>query len=125
MDTKKTILVVDDSETNVLLISNILELAGYNIISAFNGKEAFSVVEERMPDLILLDLMMPYLNGFKFLEKIKSHGKLKSIPVFVITAKLETTELQKAIKLGAAGCMAKPIKINRLKEIIAELLGLS
>lgn len=122
MDNKKTILIVDDSETNVMLLRNIVEGAGYNAIAASNGKEALSTAEKVMPDMILLDLMMPYVNGFKFLEMVKEIEKLKQIPVYVITAKIETSELRKAVQLGAEGYMVKPIKIKRLKETISQLI---
>lgn len=80
------ILVVDDFETNILLLKNILTEAGFNVKMAYSGWEALTLINRNQPDLILLDILMPGLSGMDVLEKIKADAKTKNIPVIMITA---------------------------------------
>ena len=116
------ILVVDDSETNIILMVGLLKQKGYNVITAINGKEALAILETETPDLILLDLMMPQINGFKFLEKKREHSRYSNIPVIVITAKNNYDDRDKAIELGASKFMQKPVRIKYLLKLINEVL---
>lgn len=108
------ILIVDDSATNNLLIQSILADQGYEAIIATNGKEALKYINEEKFDLILLDIMMPKMNGFEVLEKLKEDNEKRRIPVIVITAKVETKDVKKAIGLGAVDYIKKPIDIDEI-----------
>ena len=84
-DTSQTsILIVDDSTTNLVLLEAILQEEGYQTNTAFSAKEAFSIIEMNKPDLILLDLLMTQVNGFNILEKLKADHSTAGIPVIVV-----------------------------------------
>lgn len=114
MITNPKILVVDDSATNNLLIQSILADQGYEVNIATNGKEALKFISEEKFDLILLDIMMPKMNGFEVLEKLKDDNETSRIPVIVITAKVETKDVKRAIELGAIDYIKKPIDIDEI-----------
>lgn len=106
------ILAVDDSNTNIVLLQGILHDEGYQIITATDGKEALRLIEKDPPDLVLLDLMMPKIDGFKFMEELQKKQQYKEIPVLVVSARTEDENIEKAKALGAAGFIKKPLKIQ-------------
>jgi CheY-like chemotaxis protein len=95
---KPTILVIDDSTTNIVLLEAILNDRGYKIDTALNAKEAYQLISRQLPDLILLDLLMPRINGYEFLESIKSKEETKNIPVVVISAVTDNENIKKTMK---------------------------
>ena len=110
----KKILIVDDSNTNVVLLEAILKNRGYNILTAMTVKEAFSILETELPQLILLDLLMPHVNGFQFLEEIKKKDATSNIPVIVVSAVTDETNKKRTKNLGATDYIEKPVDINEL-----------
>jgi CheY-like chemotaxis protein len=96
---KRAVLVIDDSEPTRNLVSRLLSAAGWTVDSAENGRAAINHIEQARPDLILLDLMMPEMNGFDFLEMLRKNEEWRSIPVIVITAK-ELTPDERARVIG-------------------------
>ena len=108
------ILIVDDSSVNNYLLENILEEKGYKLQIAFDGNEALSILENDPPNLVLLDIMMPGIDGYSILDKINKSDKLKSIPVIMVTSKSEMTDKQKAFEIGAIDYIVKPIEIDDL-----------
>ena len=119
---EKTVLIVDDSNTNNFLLQSILETEGIKSIIAYNGKEAFEYLKIEKPALILLDIMMPYLDGFSVLEKIKNDQKLSNIPVIFITAKHDDNLKQKALDAGATDLIQKPIDVNEIVNLVKHLI---
>jgi CheY-like chemotaxis protein len=117
-----SILIVDDSATNLVLLEAILQEEGYKTTTAFNAKEAFSVVEKNRPDLILLDLLMPQVSGFNILEKLKSDNATSKIPIIVVSAVNTKENIDTCRNLGALDFFAKPIDIpvflNKLRMYI-------
>jgi len=108
----KRILVIDDSETNLVLLKAILEDAGFHVNLAGNSKEATALYEKDKPDLILLDLLMPGVDGFGFLSMMNKEEKGKVVtPVIVVTAYANDENKDRAKKLGAADVIEKPIDI--------------
>ncbi len=107
------ILVVDDEPINVYLLENLLKKK-YEISTAENGLIAYNQILKEPPDLILLDVMMPYMNGFELLEKIKSNGQIGDIAVIMITAKVEKEDVKKALTLGANDYIKKPVDTTEL-----------
>ena len=93
---RKKILIVDDEITGRLLEYN-LKKEGYKVYSVFNGKEAIAKAEKTKPDLIITDVMMPHMNGFEFLEKLRSDIKTSSIPVVFFTARGQAADIQKGL----------------------------
>ncbi|HYX07383.1 MAG TPA: response regulator [Bacteroidales bacterium] len=120
---KPTILVIDDSTTNVVLLEAILNDHGYKIDTAFNAKEAFQIISRQLPDLILLDLLMPRINGYEFLESIKSKEATRNIPVVVISAVTDNENIKKTMKLGAHDYIKKPVDIQNLVDKVTSILG--
>jgi CheY-like chemotaxis protein len=119
------ILVIDDSTTNIVLLEAILTEKGYQIETALNAREAFLKIEKQIPDLILLDLLMPKVSGFEFLEQLRKNGETKKTPVIVISAINTDDENTQRIKdLEAVDFLRKPIDIqylvNRVEEILSE-----
>jgi len=112
------ILVIDDSSTNLVLLEAILVERGYIIQTALSVKEAFSIMNKLKPDLILLDLLMPRINGYDFLNEIKADKKFMNIPVVVISAVANPEHIQKAIKLGADQFVTKPVDIPKICSIV-------
>ncbi len=122
--TEKTILVVDDSTTNVVLLDAILSEKGYKIVKALSALEAYSCIEKSMPDLILLDLLMPQINGFDFLKKVKADVLTQNIPIIVISAVTNPDDIRLTKNLGAAEFVEKPINIQNLKEMVEKMLDI-
>jgi len=108
------ILIVDDSSVNNYLLENILEEKGYELQIAFDGKEALNFLNNDPPDLVLLDIMMPGIDGYEILNKINSDKNLKGIPVIMVTSKTEPQDKQKAMDIGAIDYVEKPIDIDFL-----------
>ncbi|MDI1472586.1 Response regulator [Thermodesulfovibrio sp. N1] len=115
---RPVILCVDDEPYNLELLSAILEPVGYDVIKAKNGKEALAILEEKNIDLILLDVMMPEMNGFDVTKRIKSSEKWRHIPVIIITALASKEERIKGIEAGAEEFLTKPF--DRL-EVLARI----
>lgn len=107
------ILIVDDEPINVLLLESLLKNK-YEITSAENGLEAYNKIVESPPDLVLLDILMPYMDGFETLEKIKTNKNLQNIIVIMVTAKVEKDDVKKAMVLGADDYIKKPIDATEL-----------
>jgi CheY-like chemotaxis protein len=118
-----TILVVDDSTTNVILLEAILSEKGYEIVTSLNAKEAYTVLKRQIVDLILLDLLMPKISGLDFLEEIKKNDQTKDIPVIIVSALSDKESEEKAMKMGAVGFVCKPIDIQSFTTMIANLLN--
>lgn len=111
---KKPILIVDDDKDILSAIKMILELHGYAIESASNGKEALELLHSELPSLILLDLMMPVMDGFEFLQNIESNPKFSNIPVIVMTA-----THNKVKKITKYTTLLKPFNV----EVMLDLIG--
>ena len=119
------ILVVDDSTTNIVLLEAILEENGYKIDSAVSVKEALQCIDKKIPDLILLDLLMPKVSGFEFLETLRADERTRLIPVMVISAITDEDSINRILRLGAVDFIKKPIDIQYLVEQVDRTLNLS
>jgi len=121
-NTGSKILVIDDSTTNNLLLEAILKREGYHVFIAFSAEEALEQLCKELPDLILLDILMPIVDGFEFLKIIKSKDDLKDIPVIVISAVKIPEKLEKIKELGVQEFFPKPIDINALLTLISDII---
>lgn len=108
------ILVVDDTPANIQTLSAILKEKGYHISVATNGKQALEVLKRLQPDLILLDVMMPEMDGFETCRQLKASSQWSEIPVIFLTAKTETTDIVQGFELGAVDYVAKPFNTHEL-----------
>jgi len=116
MPKSNRILVVDDVPVNIQLLFTYLAAEGYDVVSAKDGHDAMKAVKEHQPDLILLDVMMPKMNGFKVCEAIKSDDASKFIPVILVTALNELEDKIKGMDSGADDFLAKPF--NKLELLV-------
>lgn len=108
------ILLVDDQIENLQILGNILNINNYKRALATNGVEALEIAEKTIPDLILLDIMMPNMDGFEVCQKLKENPKTKDIPVVFLTAKSQTIDIVKGFKLGGVDYVTKPFKHEEL-----------
>jgi len=116
------ILVVDDSTTNVVLLEAILDEKGYRIETALNAKEAYAIIAQRNPDLILLDLLMPKISGFDFLAQIRGNENTRNTPVIIISALTDEENVTKIMEMGAIDFIKKPIDLQYLVEKVDSVL---
>jgi len=120
----KTILIVDDEAYIVTSLEYVMQSAGFEVAVAFDGEEALAKVIEKVPDLMILDLMMPKLDGFEVCKKIRENPLWKGIRIIILTAKGRDIERKKGMSLGADDYMTKPFStrdiLNRVKELLAE-----
>jgi len=110
---KPKILVVDDEMLNVELLDGMLS-RDYTVLKAYDGNEALLEVERSLPDLILLDIMMPGMNGYDVCKKIKTNEKVMHIPIVIVTALKEKADRIKALEAGADDFLSKPVDIYEL-----------
>lgn len=108
-DKTPTILIVDDDNRNIITLSMCLR-QDYNLMTALNAYEAISALERQLPDLVLLDVMMPDVSGFTLCTKLKNDLKTKNIPIIFITAKDSSEDIIKGLDLGADDYITKPFK---------------
>ncbi|MCG3114025.1 MAG: response regulator [Candidatus Manganitrophus sp. SA1] len=120
---KEKVLIVDDTEFYQKAYQNKLLSAGYITSVANNGVEALKALTTDKPDLILLDLMMPIMDGFKVLQTVKANPNLQNIPVIVFSAKGASEEISKALQAGASDFLVKATTTpNKVVEKIKEVL---
>ncbi|HXS69453.1 MAG TPA: response regulator [Candidatus Polarisedimenticolia bacterium] len=122
MSTPKQILVVDDDQLMHRLFQHHLEKAGYKMVSAMNGREALDLASRQQPHLIVMDIMMPDIDGLAALRELKKNDATKSIPVIVITANNHHLARQESENSGAAIFLTKPFSptqlLNEIRRII-------
>jgi two-component system, chemotaxis family, chemotaxis protein CheY len=114
------ILVVDDDPDILEALSEILEAEGFEIRRARNGKEALERLEPDPPQLILLDLMMPVMDGWEFAQRMRQRPTFSGIPIIVLSA--DRNVGSKALDIGAVGHLAKPFELNDLLEMVRRAL---
>ncbi|MDD4871899.1 MAG: response regulator transcription factor [Kiritimatiellae bacterium] len=114
----KKILVVEDDEDIMELISYNLKREGYSVMKAVNGEEAIKQAQSALPDIVLLDLMLPEIDGLEVCRRLKSDSKTRNIPVVMVTAKDEESDVVAGLELGAEDYVVKPF---RPKELVARV----
>src|SRR5688572_27561860 len=105
-----TILVVDDNADNRFVIGRLLQLAGYQVVSATGGREAIQLAEQRRPALILMDLAMPGMDGWAATAQLKQRPHIADIPVIAVTGHVTQEEIQRARQAGCVDFLTKPIE---------------
>lgn len=121
--TKKKVLVVEDEAELTGAIQIRLEQAGYEVLIAYDGQEALEKARTENPDLIVLDLMLPKIDGYKVCRMLKFDEKYKKIPVVMLTARAQEKDENLGYEVGADAFITKPFKYQVLLAKIAELLG--
>lgn len=119
-----SILVVDDNALNLQLISSLLRTNGYKPVIANSGANALKYLEQKIPDLILLDIMMPEIDGFEVIKRLKSNASYAEIPVIFLTAKSDVTDVVNGFRLGAVDFITKPFRSEEVLVRIKTQLSL-
>jgi len=115
----KTILLVDDDMRNLFALSKILKERGMEIIKAENGRSALEMLEKHPDiDMVLMDIMMPEMDGYEAMKQIRSNVKFKNLPVIALTAKAMKDDKQKCIDAGANDYITKPVEVERLLSLM-------
>lgn len=118
------VLVVDDLPANVDLLSSMLTREGYEVVTAFDGEQALRMVEDTQPDLVVLDVLMPALNGYEVCERMKQNPATRLTPVVLITALHEREDKIQGINAGADDFLTKPVDVHELKARVRSLVRL-
>jgi len=123
MSVSKKILLVDDEPDILKVVIFRQKASGYQVVAASDGSEAFEAAEREKPDLIMLDVNMPVMDGIQALEKLKSDEGTKNIPVIMLTAKTQSQDIEKAMSLGANDYIGKPfdhmVLLGKIKNILS------
>ncbi|MGE5375885.1 MAG: response regulator [Bacteroidota bacterium] len=119
---KGRILVVEDNMDNYELVRFILERAGYDVFLAVNGLDGVDAARLQKPDLILMDLGMPEMDGWRAAQKLKSNETTKSIPLFALTAHTLPGERKRALQAGCDGYVTKPIHVEGFLDMIESVM---
>jgi len=122
MADKPKILLVDDEPDLVQVVAMRLQVAGYEVVSAYDGQAGLEKVKEVKPDLVILDLMMPKLDGYKACRLLKFDERTKKIPVLIFTARAQEQDIKLATECGADAYLTKPFEAQVLLEKIKDLL---
>lgn len=119
----KKVLVVDDNQDAINILSAILKKAGYLVGVAKDGQEALQKLNSDIPSLILLDVMMPKMDGYEVCKAIKTNPAVSQIPILMISAKTDGVSQKRGLELGAADYLMKPIQPNEILRKVKQYLG--
>jgi DNA-binding response OmpR family regulator len=122
MSALKKILVVDDDPYILMSLEFLMKKNGYDVMVARNGTEALDIVEKQLPDLVLLDIMMPDVDGYEIYKHIKGSKKLKDAKVVFMSAKSKEADIKKGYDLGASLYITKPFSTREMMKQIKELI---
>ncbi len=121
--TDKTILVIEDNEMNMKLMRAVLKAGNYRMLEAMDAETGLRLVREHRPDLILMDIQLPRMDGLSATKIIKADPDLKDIPIFALSGFAMESDKEKAADLGLAGYIVKPISVKGLLETLANCLN--
>ncbi len=120
---RKRILVIDDEPDLVDMVKSFLQKKGYSIITAYDGKEALQMIRTEKPDLIVLDLMLPKMDGYRICRMVKFDEKLKHIPIVIISVRASDADKKMGREVGADDYITKPFDFKVLHSSIKGLIG--
>lgn len=118
-----TILVVEDNENNLMLVRDVLQLKGYKVLEAMTGADGLRLAAEGKPDLILMDIQLPDIDGITALARLRADSATKAIPVLAISASVMPEEQQKITASGFEGFIAKPLNMKSFLQTIERFVG--
>ncbi|HNM13704.1 MAG TPA: response regulator, partial [bacterium] len=120
---QKTILLVEDNEVNMRLVERTIKNPAYTIVSAGNGEEALERAAQYKPDLIILDIQIPKMDGYAVARTLKADPALKHIPIIALTAHAMKGDEEKILAAGCDSYVSKPIEVSKFREKINDLLS--
>lgn len=119
------ILYIEDNPDNRMLIRRVLTAEGYTVVEAANARQALEYLEKETPDLILMDINMPEIDGYTLTQDLKTRPELHNVPILAMTANVMKGDMEKALQAGCDGYIPKPVDIDLLPEQIAHYLSKS
>lgn len=119
----KKILIVDDEPNIVMSLEYTFKKKGFQVFIARDGSEALEILEKNIPDIIVLDVMMPKVDGYQTIKWIKENEKLADTKIIFLSAKNKASDVEKGLQLGADKYMLKPFSVKKLVSEVNELLG--
>jgi DNA-binding response OmpR family regulator len=117
------VLVADDDPDILSLVTLRLERSGYEVLGAGDGEQALATALEREPDLALLDVMMPKLDGYEVTERLREHEATRHIPVILLTARVQEADIARGVEAGADDYVKKPFSTQELRDRVQAALG--
>ena len=120
---KKKILLADDEEDIKTVIKLYLESKGYDVVTSYDGLDTLDKVKAEKPDLILLDIMMPVINGFEVCKQLKADENTSHIPIVMLSAASHADSVEQAMEAGAVDYIMKPFEPPRIEAILKKILG--
>ncbi len=120
-----TVLIIDDDETMRLALKRLLEGENYRVISAEDASQLAIVLDDQPMDLIILDVGLPWINGFELAQMMKEHDDLKKIPIVFISAARTDADVKRGFEVGAADYIKKPFDVSQVKKTIKTILELN
>ena len=118
----RRVLICDDDPVILRLLQVNLELEGFDVLLGHNGEEAVEIARDQHPDLIILDIMMPRMDGYQACEKLKSLDETRDIPIVFLSAKAQQSDIEKGKAFGVADYLTKPFDPNDLIDVLDRLL---
>ncbi|SMF29588.1 response regulator transcription factor [Pseudogulbenkiania subflava] len=119
----KTLLIADDEPNIVISVEYLMKREGFEVLVAGDGEEALAKIRQHRPDIVLLDVMMPKMNGFDVCQEVRADPTLSGVRILMLTAKGRDTEVAKGLALGADVYMTKPFSTRELVEKVRQLVG--
>ena len=116
------ILVVEDNEVNLMVFTDILVAAGYRVLAARTAEECFAIAKTESPDLILMDIQLPGMDGLEAVKALKANPSTQGIPIVALTAHAMTTHRERALEAGCSGYITKPIRSRNFREEVQSYL---
>ena len=120
---RKKVLCVEDNSVNMLLVSRIVEAEGHDLIRAEDGPTAIDILQTTTPDIILLDINLPGINGLDLARKFKADAKLAPVPLVATTAQVLVGDREKCLEAGCDDYLPKPLDIRKLREVLRTYLN--
>jgi len=118
-----TILIVEDNEKNMKLARDILRAKGYDTLEAVNGLDGVRLAIEQVPDLVLMDIQLPDINGIEAFERIRGHADTAKVPVVAFTASVTANDRNRITDAGFEGFLSKPINLKEFLETVRRMVG--
>ena len=122
-DRRPLVLVADDDPDIRSLVTLRLERSGYEVVAAGDGEQALAAALERAPDLALLDVMMPKLDGYEVTERLRQEEATRHLPVILLTARVQETDIARGVEAGADDYVKKPFSTSELRDRVQAVLG--
>jgi CheY-like chemotaxis protein len=119
---ERTIVIVEDEPDTAEMLAEMLRLSGYRVLKTYGGNPAIELIAQKKPDAVVLDVMMPDLDGLEVLRILKRDSQLAHIPVIVVSAKILPTDIKDGLDAGASIYLTKPVAYQDFKEAVSDVL---